>query len=391
MTTAEIDTETSIAAPYAHFLDAAQCYAPYYLEKLSIIVQQWFNLLTLPAPTTSFGRDHEEFLRRFSSLEANRSEINTDFNMINDVIELQANGKIYSFLTRIIESKAEDGKENLRLVLWSSLGNLEASDQDKSNKSPWTPLCKEERAAAPLEVLKHYTSQFGEFSSILTSSMGTSFFDGLTLLQDKDYALIPKTLIISRGMPSAEKYLIKKHPWIGKILATIASYLGLAMDGEKALITFLKDSYSKAPSLASRKTVVLIEMSEDTLFSEEGAFDADFGEKIEKHADLFRGSFTLPMEPRSVHHYASLDRIKKYPGLEGCQTEDFLEMEDLESIPEALSKQIFSQIDQTDWHTSLLVGGRGTTLDKMTVNYAIPILQAFLTVKKNKEKDGYND
>ena len=376
MSISEIDTESSKKTDQAEFLDTAKEYAPYYLAKLSIILQNWFKLITLRPRTPPFDYDQKTFSSYNHPLKKNK--IYTQVNLIDDEIELHANGKIYTFPTRIIESKSEHGKGKLRLVLWSCLGNLETRNQDKSSKKPWTPLCKEERAAAPLEVLKSYTSRFGPFSSILTSSMGTSLFDGLPLLEKEEFSLIPKTLIISRGMPSVEKYLTKKYPWTGQILASIASHLGLAMDGEKALIEFLKRAYSQTSPLLSRKKVIVIEMSNDTLFSKEGAFDADFGETINEYADLFRGKFTLPTEPNGIHHYAPIDQIKKYQGLEGCQTEKFLKMKNLESIPQVLARHTFNEVDQTNWHTSLFVGGRGSTLDTMTQNYAFPIMEAFI-------------
>ena len=367
------------------FLSAARNYAPHYLRTLSIIIQKQFKLLSPRTPSTNLESRQEDILDAFNALEENRPSLTPSFNLFDDEIVLEVNSTIYTFRTRIIESTHKHGIKNLRLVLWSHLEHLEAKKEDQSKKTFWTPLSKEEHAAAPLEVLKHYTFKFGPFSSILTSSMGTSVFDGLTLLEKEEFELIPKTLIICRGMPSVEKYLKKKHPWIGHILAMLASFFRLDMNGEKALITFLQRAYSNTSTLPARKTVVLIEMSEDTLFSKEGGFDPDFGKKIKQYANLFRGVFTLPTEPKSFHHYAPFDQIINHQGLKGCHTDKFLEMQDLEPLPETLVKHIFNQTDKTGWHTSLLVGGRGSTLDKITLNYALPILESFINNQRKHQ------
>ena len=206
------------------FLSAAKNYAPHYLRKLSIIIQKQFKLLSSSIPSANLESRKEDILDAFNASEENRPPLTPSFNLFDDEIVLEVNSTVYTFRTRIIESTLKQGIKNLRLVLWSHLDHFEAKKEEQSSKTFWTPLCKEEHAAAPLEALKHYTSKFGPFSSILTSSMGTSFFDGLTLLEKEEVELIPKTLIICRGMPSVEKYLKKKYPWIGHILAMLASF-----------------------------------------------------------------------------------------------------------------------------------------------------------------------
>lgn len=268
----------------------------------------------------------------------------------------------------------------VRLVLFSYYGNHVVSD---GQIAPWDPKTMDEISAVPLEVVRAL-GQHGEVDSMLCFSMGAFALDGLRHISPEKADLIPKTLILNRGLTSIWKVTSHLHPYLRWLYYPLAYLSSFDANPEGQTVSFFERLANHANGVGDRR-VVAFEMVKDSYFSGEASLDSDFASRL---ADLGvrvdYGRFSMPLMAEEVHHSCRIDWVLNTED-GGGDTSSFLNIRPNESVARALAREV---ITEGDSHTCLVVGGRLDTLGTLTYGNALPILEA-LVMNHSSSSLGY--
>jgi len=332
------------------------------------------------------GRYAEQFV---AMLKGENPDLDATFPQLTDIIqhfiirdvavEVPIGEKTVVFQTRVIESRGDNKKEKLRLILFSF-----ANHQVKTDKklSPWDPLHIDELSASIWDILKAYQTYI-QIDSMICFSLGTICYDGLKHVLPEDFHCIPKILGFNRGLSSIKKVSQKLYPFpLNACLHNAVYYLGLDANPEKELLRFFQNLQSNRDPSIDQRQVIVIEARDDYYFSGKGKLDQDFPEKLQNAgANVFHGTFFVPMIAQRSHHAIRLDWIINNEKA-GTETTHFLPFPTNQTLAQGIAENIFRQTEDNKAHTCLLVGGNRDNLNTITYLQAAPLLIAYLQKKE---------
>lgn len=258
-----------------------------------------------------------------------------------------------TFTVRLFESKTAIFGKKIQFILFSFYGN----EEEVSGKAQrWEPLSMKELSTAPLDVLRALKASGVEVDALLTHSLGNVAYEGLQYLSKEDEAVIPKTLIINRGLASVWKVACHLYAFpISWILYGLAKISSWNADPERGLMNFLRKSNE------TLREVVIIEAIEDYFYAGPGAFDSNLHRDIrDLNIPVFRGKF-FPGEvhPRA-HHAISLSKLTNNSVSE-IDANDVLNLEKEQKVSAALAQKIFAE--KGGQYTCFYVSGNGANID----------------------------
>jgi hypothetical protein len=300
-----------------------------------------------------------------------------DHFVIRDVpIKVKLEIGDYTFLTRVIESKESIEGKKLRFVLFSFYHHIDEKD------APWKPLTTDEMSCAALEVLKAY-GQTTKIHSMMTFSLGALILDSLKNVALEESHIIPKTLIINRGLASIWKVLNQYYSMPASyFLYTAISHLGLDADPENEILSFFKRMQVHSPQSLEGRKVVILETKHDTYFSEKGDFESDFRENLEETgAEAYHASFFVPMIAGESHHSVRMDMLINNKE-SGTVSANFLSAKENQNLPSTLVQNLLSETDEKGYHNIFITGGNIDTLDSIAYLQAAPLMSAFVELKE---------
>lgn len=282
-------------------------------------------------------------------------------------IQVQSGAQTYSFQTYIVESKEKVDGKGLRLVLFSFYGN-------EKNGEPWKPQSIQELGYAPVLVLQGLQANGYQADSLDLFSLGAVTFQGLEYLKAEDAAIVPSTIILDRGMSSTYKLAQKLYGFFLRWPLYGAAYASnWDGDPEAACLRFF-ESLGKTEG----RTVIQIEAVKDFYFSGPGGYASDFTQRLnDLGVTTYSGQFYVPCVPERSHHAFSRGLVYNNPG-SGTSVENFIEMDPMESLSDALMSQLFLNpaFSSGEYHTSLVVGGNAEDLNIVLMR-AFPSLASF--------------
>ena len=299
-----------------------------------------------------------------------------DYFIVRDIpVKVKLETGAYIFQTRVIESKEEVEGKKLRFILFSFY------DHQDEEGNPWNPLTTDELSSAPLEVLKAF-GQKVKVHSMMTFSLGSFILDGLKNIAEEDTDLIPKTLILNRGLASIWKVATKLFSFPVSYLLYQAVYLlGLDANPELEILRFFAQMQSQNPQSMEGRKVVVLEAKNDRYFSGNGALDPNFRENLTTTGvEAYQASFFIPMVAEHAHHALRMDLLINNKD-SGTVSADFLPAKENESLPLTLIQNLMSETDEKNHHTIFITGGNKDTLDSVSYLQVAPLMSAFVDLK----------
>ncbi|HEY5235973.1 MAG TPA: hypothetical protein VIJ14_07335 [Rhabdochlamydiaceae bacterium] len=264
-----------------------------------------------------------------------------------------------TFWVRLFESKAAMLGKKIQFILFSFYHNEEKVPGHIDRK--WEPLSMKELSKAPLDVLRALKASGVEVDAMLTQSLGNVAHEGLQYLSKEDEEVIPKTLIINRGLASIWKVSQQLFSFpISWILYGAAKVSSWDADPERGLMDFLR----RRPQCSdgTLREMVIIEAIKDHFYAGPGAFDPNFHQDIrDLGLRVFRGKFFPGTVHPRAHHAISMSKLTHNSAAEILGDEDVLNLEREQKLSSALARKIFAE--KGDHYTCFYVGGNGSTLD----------------------------
>lgn len=301
-------------------------------------------------------------------------EVRKHFKIETIPITVQSGEHTYTFQVRIVESKEKVDGKGLRLFLFSFYGNQVGS-------SKWSPKSIDELGMAPIVVLKALKEQGFEMDSLDLFSLGSVAFQGLQHLEAEDADLIPKMIILDRGMSST--YKVGMQLFFPQALGALKF---MAIYGSAYVSNWDADPETSCLNFFDRvgvgegRTFIQIQATKDSYFSDDGAFDPSFIQRLQEMGmNTYSGTFYAPGYASRADHALSRSLLYNSPE-SGTSAEDFIEMQPLETLADALVGQVHlnGAHSSGSHHNSFVVGGNSEDLNLVLMrNY--PMLQAFVS------------
>lgn len=273
-----------------------------------------------------------------------KTEIHTCFIVSGsrETLDIAVALRAYPLLASFYKKQQENPDQvGLRLVVFSYYGNKEKNNNEKV-WSDWDPCSAEELSAAPMSLLKAFKENEIQVNSMLCFSLGNVALEGLKFIEKREFDMIPKTLIIERGLPSVWKVGNRLYSFPINYLLYGLSYLtGWNADPESAIVQFFQKMQSTSPTSLDKRNVILIEATKDFYFSEGGAFDPNFTNYLEQtgvHA--YRGKFYIPSIADRAHHAMPANWIINHQ-CEGTNIKEFFQMKPNELLSDVIAKEVF--------------------------------------------------
>lgn len=298
------------------------------------------------------------------------------FNIYDRDIEIPSEDSklIRTFKVRFFESINQTDEKifndkNLRIILFTFNGNTQ-SDFQKKSASSWDPLTMDQLSHAPLHVIRELQKKGIEIDSLMTTSLGNIALDNISS-QDS----VPSTIIINRGFTSSKKIANQLFFFpLNYVLYGVAKLCGWLADPEKGLLNFLKEPLAEAKS----RKIILIEVLKDFYFSDKGALDPNFYEKIVSFgASIFRAQFWPFFFHYRSHHALPLKYLKNNSLTKISTNSPFFSIKNNQRMSAAIVQNIFLK-EQKNWHTCFCVGGADSTLDIGMLREVKPLLKDFI-------------
>lgn len=301
-------------------------------------------------------------------------EVRQAFHIETIPILIKTEVQTTTFNLYVVESKEQVNGKGVRFFLFSFYDNYVEKDGEKLN---WKPATIFELGAAPILILKALKEKGVTIDSLDLFSLGAVAFEGMRYLNGSDIDIIPKTVILDRAMSSTYKVAQNLYSFPMKHLLYGAAYSSnWDGDPEGACLEF----FEKVSTSMAGRTVIQVEARNDHYFSGVGAYSSDFLSRLkELGMTTYSGKFYVPCYKESAHHALSRGLIYCNPKNSGTDVEQFLEMEPLEALSDALMRELYLNPNYSSgsYHQSLVVGGNAENLDILLLRvYAM--LQSFV-------------
>lgn len=304
-------------------------------------------------------------------------EVRNAFNITTIPVQIKSDNRVYTFHIYLVESKELVNGTGLRLFLMSFYGNTVVENGEERD---WKPENIVELSVAPILVLKALWKIGYQMDSLDLFSLGAVAFEGLKYLDKSETNIVPQTIILDRGISSTYKVGKKLYSFpISYLLFGIAYLSNWSTDPEKACLQF----FERMPSLQGRM-IVQIQAVKDCYFSGVGAYSPNFLQRLsDLGMETFYGNFYPPCYKEASHHALPRSLLYNNPD-SGTFTEGFIEMKPLETLADALMREVFSNPERTAhlYHQSLVLGGNAENLDIVLMRM-YSMMCAFLDQKKD--------
>lgn len=385
-----ISDQLEIQGDYLEEAVKASTFSSQYFRSMAKFFRDRFYLPLNVGPINSFFLDSGAYASQFvEMLKGNNSNLDPTFPnlpqmidhfIVRDIpvkVKLETGACI--FQTRVIESKEEVEGKKLRFILFAFY------DHQDEEGNPWNPLTTDELSSAPLEVLRAF-GQKVTVHSMMTFSLGSFILDGLKSVAEKDVDLIPKTLILNRGLASIWKAATQLYPFpISYFLYKAVYLLGLNANPELETLGFFKRMQSQNPQSMEGRKVVVLEAKHDRYFSGNGALDSNFRESLATTGvEAYQASFFIPMVDEQAHHSLRMDFLINNKS-SGTVSADFLPTKENESLPFSLVQNLMSETDEKNYHTIFITGGNKDSLDSVSYLQVAPLMSAFIDLKSQEK------
>ncbi len=355
----------------------------------TLIRNEFFLPLYKSAMAPNLQKDQEAALTRMQGLTdlsilcSPQLKVVREFFSVRDVPVCIEGTTLRTFIVRLFESKQPVHGKKLRIILFSYNVNKESSIKDKIEKR-WDPLTVKDLSNGPLSVLKAMGESGIKVDSVVTASLGNMLFArAIDLVGPEQAKVIPRTIVINRGMTSVQKVVNKLYSRpLNYFLYFLAKFSGWDADPEKELIGFLEKNKK------TKRKVMVIEAQEDYYFSREGAFGENFHTKIiHTDAKVFRASFyPYPFHPRA-HHALSLEYFENTTTTNVSANTIPLSFAQQEKVTSVIARELLHKGTQ-QWHTCFYVAGNDATLDTGGIRDIVPLAYEFIQEgQKLEQKD----
>jgi hypothetical protein len=375
--------QLEIHGDYLNEAVKAPTFSSSYIRDMAEFLRDRFYLPLNMNPDCSYLINSGAYAKQFvEMLKGNNPHLDPTFTNLPEMIDhftirdipvkIHLETGSCTFVTRVIESKETIEGKKLRLILFSFYGH------QTEDGSPWNPLTTHELSSAPLEVLRAFGQEL-HIHSMMTFSLGNFLLDSLKHVSAHDGEMIPKTLIINRGLASIWKVATQLFSYpVSYLLYQAAYHLGLDANPEKEILDFFDRMQTQTPKSMEGRKVVVLEATLDHYFSGNGALDPEFRDHLENlGVEAYRGSFLVPLIEEHSHHAVRLDFLINNKD-SGTTSTHFLPIKHNESLPSSLVSNLMSEVDESGYHNLFIAGGNKDNLNSITYLQAALLMSAFV-------------
>lgn len=361
----------------------------YPIQQIGLILRNALYLPYYSQANRAEDKDELDLATEFASkvkdaaapLHSNKKidAIRDNFSIRDVSVTIEQGPQLRKFTVRLFESKTEILGKTILFILFSFYGHEEAT---LGTIKRWDPLTIRELSRAPLDILRALKSQDIEVDVLITQSLGNVTYDAINELSKEDQKIIPRKLVINRGLASVLKVALKLYVFpLSLILYRLARLSGWNADPEQDLVDFLEKNPQSING--TKREVVIIEAKNDHFFSGPGGLGHDLHEKLAKSGiSTFRGGFCPSVYHSRARHAASISKLTRN-SVTTIAVDDLLNLQKEEKLSTALARYILST--EGDRCTCFYVGGNRVTLDVGTFNDISPLLIALINEKSVKK------
>ena len=361
----------------------------YPIQQIGLILRNALYLPYYSQANRAEDKDELDLANEFASkikdaaipLHSNKKidAIRDNFSIRDVAVTIEQGQQLRQFTVRLFQSKTEILGKIILFILFSFYDNEETV---LGTVRRWEPLTIRELSKAPLDILRALKAQGVEVDVLITQSLGNVTYDAIKELSKEDQKIIPRKLVINRGLASVLKVALKLYAFpLSLILYRLARISGWNADPEQDLVDFLEKNPQSFNG--TKREVVIIEAKKDHFFSGPGGLGHDLHEKLTKSGvSTFRGEFCPAVYHSRANHAASLSKLTKNSVTKIFADDNLLNLQAEEKVTAALARYLLSK--EGGHCTCLYVGGNRVTLDVGTRNDIAPLLIAL--IKENEQK-----